>query len=121
MLVVFAVFLPDFKYGLFARDIVAAMPVEEQEASKAVRDKVFKQATEKVKVDARFCGESAGEIQVVVGISKPLQGCKKSPISKGKLGTAGDFPHQKRVGGDGEVGAVLLEGGDRKNNRRIPV
>lgn len=115
------VFLADFKDGLFTRNIVAAMPVENQETFEAVREEVFEQSAKQIQVYAGFCGKCAGKIQVVVGISKPLQGGEQRPVSKRQLGAAGDLTHQKRVGEDGQVGAVLFEGGNWENDGGVPV
>jgi len=55
-----------FKNGLFARDIIAAMPVDQHEPAEFMLNEVLQQTAKHIQVSARRRRKRAGKIEVML-------------------------------------------------------
>ncbi len=104
--------MAELEDGLFGGRDVAAVSVQEEEAGEAVGEEVFGEVAEKVEIEAGGGGEGAGVIDVVVGVAEPLERGVEGLLRGGGFGAADDFAEEEGIRVDGEVVAVLFDGGD---------
>lgn len=95
------------------------MPVQKHDAAEAVRYEVLGEIDQHVKVDARGGGHRAGEVEMVVRIAQPHQRGEQHALMERLSDAAHDLAEQQAVGEQRHVPAVLLQGRDRHNDRRV--
>ena len=86
---------------------------------KSMIDCVIHQAFKKIDIGAWIGGECARKVEVVVGVSEPLERGKKNAVFGEGLCPFDDLSEEHAVGGDGKVMSVLFDGGDGEDDGRV--
>ena len=93
------------------------MSVEEDDSTKSVLDRVIHDAIEQIDVSARFGRKCSSEVQVMIGISEPLEwGEQDTLIWHKPLDPTDDLGQKHAVGGNGQVVSMLFDGRDGEDN-----
>ena len=111
--------LAHFEERLPARDIIAAVTVNEDDAPKTVSDEIVRKPAYEVDVASRPRGQGARKIHVMIRVPEPHQRREEHFVFQ-RLGRASDnFAKQKTIGEYREVMSMLLQRCDGKNYGRI--
>jgi hypothetical protein len=111
--------LPNFKHNLSARNVIAAVSINEDQASKTVLEEILKQSAQEVEIRPRWSGQRSGEIEVMIRIPEPGERREQDPIGDALCSPVNDFAQEQAVGEERQVMSVLLERGDGKHDRYI--
>jgi hypothetical protein len=110
------VLLPNLKCGLLCRYIIATVTVDKDDTSKSLFDGIVHQAAEHIEIRSWCGGKRTVEIEVVVGVSKPLHGCEQDSILQSRFNAIDQTLGQQRIGHHRQMRTVLLDSSYRKND-----
>lgn len=111
--------LPEFEHGLASGHVVSAVAVQEDDPLEAVVDEVPGEAGEEVEVGPRRRRQRSLEVEVMVRVAKPGERGEQDLVGEGFADPSDDLAEQEAVGEEGQVVAVLFEGGDGDHDRRV--
>src|SRR5687768_16364506 len=72
--------LANFKYRLAPGDIIPTVSVDKYQPTKAMLNEVLNQPAQHIEVSARWSGEGSREVEVMIGVAQPEQGCEQDLI-----------------------------------------
>jgi hypothetical protein len=93
--------------------------IQEDDSFESMRDKILHEAVQEIDVNARRGGESAREINMMVGIAKPGERREQDAILKLPGDTPHDFAEQHAVGEKRQMVPMLFERSQRDDDRRV--